>query len=71
MNYKTFYSRLAKVVVTPEPIPATAINADTDNADGTPKVIYSDVDYGASAIVTPTNSTDDISWQASSTKDLL
>lgn len=71
LNAKTFHSQLAKVVVTPEPIPATAINADTDNADGTPKVIYSDVDYGASAIVTPVDSTDDISWQASSTKDLL
>lgn len=68
---KTFYSDLAKVGITPEPKPAKSINADTDNADGTPKVIYSDVDYGARAIIDPVDSTDDITWQAASAKDLL
>ncbi|WP_436666593.1 WxL domain-containing protein, partial [Latilactobacillus sakei] len=68
---KTFYSDLAKVGITPEPKPAKSINVDTDNADGTPKVIYSDVDYGARAIIDPVDSTDDITWQAASAKDLL
>lgn len=68
---KTFYSDLAKVGITPEPKPAKSINADTDNTDGTPKVIYSDVDYGARAIIDPVDSTDDITWQAASAKDLL
>lgn len=68
---KTFYSDLAKVGITPEPKPAKSINTDTDNADGTPKVIYSDVDYGARAIIDPVDSTDDITWQAASAKDLL
>lgn len=67
----TFYSQLAKITVTPQPIPATAINASTDNTDGTPKVMYSDVSYDASAIITPTNSTDDISWKAASANDLV
>ncbi|MDG2979803.1 WxL domain-containing protein [Latilactobacillus curvatus] len=68
---KTFYSDLAKVGITPEPKPAKSINADTDNADGTSKVIYSDVNYGAKAIVDPVDSTDDITWQAASAEDLL
>ncbi|MEJ1321001.1 hypothetical protein QY890_11210 [Latilactobacillus sakei] len=65
---KTFYSDLAKVGITPEPKPAKSINADTDNADGTPKVIYSDVDYGARVIIDPVDSTDDITWQATALK---
>lgn len=68
---KTFYSNLAKVGIAPEPKPAKAINADTDSADGTPKVIYSDVDYGIKAITDPVDSTDDVNWAAASTKDLL
>ncbi|MSD84680.1 hypothetical protein GKC31_10150 (plasmid) [Lactobacillus curvatus] len=66
-----YYSRLAKVVVTPEPVPASFINASTDNSDGTPKVIYPDINYDVSAMVIPTNSTDNVSWQASSTDDVL
>lgn len=66
-----YYSRLAKVVVTPEPIPATFVDASTDNSDGTPKVMYPDINYDASAIILPSNSTDNVSWQASSTNDLL
>ncbi|WP_436667638.1 WxL domain-containing protein [Latilactobacillus sakei] len=62
---KTFYSQLAKVVVVPTAQPATAIDADTDNTDGTPKVLYSDVSYAARAIMNPTNSTDVPSWAVS------
>ncbi|WP_208421891.1 WxL domain-containing protein [Latilactobacillus fragifolii] len=68
---KTFYSDLAKVGITPEPKPAKTINADTDNADGTPKVIYSDVDYGVKAIIDPVDSTDDVDWEPTSSNDLL
>lgn len=66
-----FFSNLSKVVVTPEPIPATSADTDTDNSDGTPKVIYSDVDYEANAILTPNNSTDDTEWLVGSSNDKL
>ena len=58
----SYYSNLAKVVVTPKPIAATNVDTNTDNSDGTPKVIYSDVDYAANAILTPNNSTDMPAW---------
>jgi len=67
----SYYSNLAKVVVTPKPIAATNVDTNTDNSDGTPKVIYSDVDYAANAILTPNNSTDMPAWSASSTNDKL
>lgn len=62
---KTFYSQLAKVVVVPTAQPATAIDADTDYVNGTPKVLYSDVSYEAKAIMNPANSTDVPAWAAS------
>lgn len=67
----SYYSNLAKVVVTPKPVSATDVDTNTDNSDGTPKVIYSDVDYAANAILTPNNSTDMPVWSASSSNDKL
>lgn len=62
-----YYSKLARVSVSEQPVPATAI----DTTANLPKVVYSDVDYAASALITPSNSTDKITWKASSDSDKL